>query len=503
MLDREGGRIWICLSSHPGDIALARANLQWLHQLCGRLPHGCLLTLDHAVSWSDASDLIQLAQNVFQRVEVVAGDEPWEGWPAGPNYLFRLSAQYLQNRSIGPWFFYEPDCFAIKPDFLDQLEAAYRTAKTLFMGAVMEAHEPNLPQHYMAGVGVYPHDAWKHMEPAWDDSRAFDVATARVVVPMAAHTPLIQHYWGIKDLPPVFAETKTKDSPKNTFTLENLNKEAVVFHRTKGTSLIELLGFIPTPEDISFFQMGRYGDIILLLPAFKEWATRIGHPVTVFTSTEFGNVFEGVSYVQPVLLKQDWWHQTKEALTVARRRCPDVIRTQLHGAGVESVPDNLASFSLSMWDRAGLLPLYKKLPLVFDRRNPLREMVLLKKVKRTDKPLLLYNVNSWTSHLATAPELTKAIKGLASRFEIVDIGSLVAARIFDLLGLFDVAAGLVTIDTASLHLAAASKMPYIAIVRDEPPQSGSIPKGNCVLKVGYGRVLNKLSEITSTIEGWA
>ncbi len=77
-----------------------------------------------------------------------------------------------------------------------------------------------------------------------------------------------------------------------------------------------------------------------------------------------------------------------------------------------------------------------------------------------------------------------------------------AHRIFDLLGLMDAAAGMITVDTASLHLLAAAKCPYVALTRDHG-QARSIPKGNCVLNVGYTEALRRMSEILDAMEAWA
>jgi hypothetical protein len=72
-------------------------------------------------------------------------------------------------------------------------------------------------------------------------SVAWDVSTAYVTVPLAAHTEAIQWFWGQPDLPPTFVRRKTPASPVNTFTLATLNPNAVLFHRNKDGTLIELL----------------------------------------------------------------------------------------------------------------------------------------------------------------------------------------------------------------------------------------------------------------------
>lgn len=263
----------------------------------------------------------------------------------------------------------------------------------------------------------------------------------------------------------------------------------------------------PVQEPAAFFQMGRYGDLVLLLPAFKEWADRTGQPTIVVTSKQFGTVLEGVSYVEPVLMPEhiNWHHNAGQALAEATREFPNIKRTQLHGVGWQTPPDSLPSYSISMWVRAGLtLEDYKRLPLVFDRRSPEREAQLVRTWKKGDKPLLLMCFEGMTSPLPlhVQAQVIKSMAPLWKHFTVVNTNECRAHRLYDLLGLFDVAAGLITLDSAPLHLAAASKVPVINFVRDDN-QAGSIPKNNSFATIGYSKILENLPRINSIIGGWA
>lgn len=243
--------------------------------------------------------------------------------------------------------------------------------------------------------------------------------------------------------------------------------------------------------------------MVLLLPAFKEWADRTGQPTIVVTSKQFGSVLEGVSYVEPVLVDYNWHNDAGRILAEAQREFPNIKRTQLHGAGWTTPPDSLPSYSISMWVRAGLtFEDYKRLPLVFDRRSPEREAQLVRTWKKSDKPLLLLNFEGATSPMAATTQVIKAMAPLWKHFEVVNTNECRAHRIYDLLGLFDVAAGLVTIDTATLHLAAASKVPCLNYVRDDG-QAGSIPKNNSFATIGYSKAAQELHTMQQVIGGWA
>src|SRR5207245_2403766 len=115
----------------------------------------------------------------------------------------------------------------------------------------------------------------------------------------------------------------------------------------------------------------------------------------------------------------------------------------------------------SMWSRTGLPELMHSEPLVFDRRDEVREKKLVAQyTKGTGKPIVLTKFNGISSpfpHVSTVMRLVDSLHGHA---EVVSLDTVRAERIYDLLGLLDVACGLVTIDTSILHLAAGSKCPY-------------------------------------------
>lgn len=252
---------------------------------------------------------------------------------------------------------------------------------------------------------------------------------------------------------------------------------------------------------MSFFQMGRYGDLLMLMPAFKYWADQTGMPVNVYSSEEFGHTLEGCSYITPRLIPLHWAQQTGAALSVAKHHSPDVICCQLHGDGLKCPSDNFASYSLTMWNRCDIMDKYKELPLVIDRRNKYRETSLVNRFKTTDKPLLLLNFNGMTSPMSAWVNVVGELSKILDQFEFVNLNTCNARRVFDLLGLMDRAVGLITVDTMTLHMAPASKIPYIAYTRDDG-QAGSIPKGNCVQHVGYSKAVQKLSETMNIVKGW-
>lgn len=267
-------------------------------------------------------------------------------------------------------------------------------------------------------------------------------------------------------------------------------------------------GLQPFPPDLithppAFVQLGRSGDLLLLMPAWRAWAELTGAPIRVVSTRQFGTVLDGASYIKPTLLYIDWHAGIRDAIATAHTLSPYVVVTQLHATGWEAQsrqPDGLSSYALSMWKRTGYLEHYAKLPLVFDRRHAHREAVLIARHVRTKRPLLLVNLEGWTSPLGSRRKnpLLRLLESLQPEAEVLHLDRAHADRVYDQLGLMDIACGLLTCDTMPLHLAPASKVPYIALVRDEG-QSGSIPKGNCVLTVGYSQLAWRMDEIERTL----
>lgn len=320
------------------------------------------------------------------------------------------------------------------------------------------------------------------------------------------NTPLVHQIWGQQGIGVSFVPVLTIHSHPQDKTIDFINPQAVVFHRCKDGSAIPLLRgrLFPDRPDYSnppaFVQMGRFGDLILLLPAFKAWADRSGKRTVVVTSREFGTVLEGASYVQPVMMKFSWY-EAGQARNWAQAHFKRVIVTQLHGSDIPTIPDDLKSYSFSMWNRTGLLDEYDSLPLVFDQRVKSREESLIKSYTEPRKPIILTKFDGWTSPFDGAAAIRSRLQYWNQQFQFVDLDKVHAHRLFDLLGLLDIATGLITGDTFTIHLAPASTVQYIAFTRDDG-QSGSVPKGQCVLQIGYSQWEKQIHAFDLQMELW-
>ena len=275
-----------------------------------------------------------------------------------------------------------------------------------------------------------------------------------------------------------------------------------------------------------FILGGRAGDIIQMLPCFLEIHRRTSLKPTVMSSSEFVNIYDGVSYVTPYSIPENWWKMIPKAKQIAQELFGGGAVVQFwhtkptggdeigadprgfatlqcheenHGVNMALDPD----YGTSMARRCGFSrEEWVGLPLVFDRRSIGREAELAKSVIGAEKrPVILYNFKARTVGFPFMPEVINPIMQRYGRhFRLVDIGNVSAHRIFDLLGLYDRAVGFITADTATAHLAVGSKVP--AIWFTVPDWRGSVPRGNCVWHCKYSEILGKIEEIMQVVESW-
>lgn len=265
--------------------------------------------------------------------------------------------------------------------------------------------------------------------------------------------------------------------------------------------------------------MGRAGDIIISLPAMKHIFEATGNKPVMVTSSKFSPILDGVSYVEPMVVTDDKGDNYDEAKKFCARvgLKPRFLRWWMSGdkEDWEDLPisendktvtfkgkswrfnfDKWPNFQSSIWDRTGVpLELMNKLPLVFDRRDKKREQELVRSALKRNKnnlPVLLYNFSGHSSPFAARPEILNELSHWDKKFFMVDLSNFQCERFYDLLGLFDVSSLLVTIDTGTLHLAAASSVKMIAFTN--MGWSSSVPAKNCICNIKYDKAAKSLKK---------
>lgn len=249
-----------------------------------------------------------------------------------------------------------------------------------------------------------------------------------------------------------------------------------------------------TTDVPAYLLLGRLGDIINALPILKRQSEKYGCPIPMIVQQRYVSLLSGCSYVWAESWPGDFWHTLQEATAWAHTLYPNLVVLQTGGSkdGKPMFYERRArSFCHEAYEIAGFKP---GLPLVFDQRDKAREKALIERsTGNTSRPILLYNLTGISSPFPAAQQVQLALEKWGKVFYLVDTSKLKAEFFYDLLGLYDMAAGLVTIDTATLHLAPASTVPYIAFIQDtKGPWFASVPRGQCILQIGYTKATSEV-----------
>ena len=226
------------------DVAQAKSLLEWMGKLGGPYPgHSILLAADNAVGMPLKTELHAKAKDLFGHVETMMVDVPanQQGWPKGANRMFHQASRQVQECFRQPFLWLEPDCVPLKSSWLIELDAEYGRSPKRFMGCFVRSKQAGMPQVYLPGCSIYPNDAHELLAKSCEKINGWDIESAALTIPRAANTPLIQDFFGQIGLPPTFVAAKTETSPKNAMPLSFLRPEAVLFHRVKNSSLVDLL----------------------------------------------------------------------------------------------------------------------------------------------------------------------------------------------------------------------------------------------------------------------
>lgn len=220
--------------------------LNWMHELGGCKRNPCLLVASSKIDADSNSEILTMAAAVFRSVQLITtpGELPDERWPMGPNWMFQTAMNWVYQHAKVPFWWNEPDCIPLRSGWLELLESEYYMAGKPFMGAVVKGVTVGatvIPDS-VNGCAVYPADtAVRFGKIQFGGPEAWDILAGPITAPCAHHSKHYQYFWGEPNLAPTFAQAHTKGEPRNTFTLEQIRADSVVFHRNKDGTLIQEL----------------------------------------------------------------------------------------------------------------------------------------------------------------------------------------------------------------------------------------------------------------------
>ncbi len=263
----------------------------------------------------------------------------------------------------------------------------------------------------------------------------------------------------------------------------------------------------------TYVQLGKAGDIMSLLPLLHHESLN-GEKPSLMVSRDYASILEGCSYVSPIVLP-DGAHRLDLAMDKLNGTS-DVIVTQMNGpfdavkkfaferAGFSSVQTD--SFVKDMWNLAGKLPLWKQsLPLIFDQRDKKRETKIYDEYFPSKGKVLLVSLSGTSSPFPYAELLTELLQLKLKGWKILDISTIQAERIYDLLVLFESASALIASDSANLHLSTAVKtLPVFALISDSPGYwHGSPWRPNHVWHCRYNDFPKRYNDLFDTLNNYS
>ncbi len=243
--------------------------------------------------------------------------------------------------------------------------------------------------------------------------------------------------------------------------------------------------------------LAKVGDIINALPIARHFGIR-----DWIVSAPYAHVLLGASYVNPVRVFFGPAN-VKSALKFAADSGYDqVLLAQTFGKHWTGRRD--LSFNEVAWLNCELTSEQfhdtDNFPLLFDRRGPEREALLVEEHVKGKKPLLILAVACGrSSPFASHWIFSHAIRAKwGAVFEIVNLCDVKASRIYDLLGLLERARLIISTDTFVVHLATACETEVIALVNDNP-WCATTTRRPALLRVPYAEVLERMREVHAAV----
>lgn len=223
--------------------------------------------------------------------------------------------------------------------------------------------------------------------------------------------------------------------------------------------------------------LSRAGDVLNALPILHRDLTQIGLRSTLMTTSPYHELLDGVSYGEAIV-----WpgspHDIAGAVAAAKKLSPDVRCLHVPVTPDEVKAGRFKNMQTDSWAKeayrlGGQTDLWaKNAPLIFDKRDVAREDALTPDYMFEKKPTVLLHCGGVSSPFRYKKLLRTLLELRFSKgrgWKILDLSTIKAHRLYDLLGLFEKARFLVTTDSAPLHLArAVPTLPVVALQNDRP-----------------------------------
>ena len=478
------------------DAALALTNLELCRKLDGKADFHCVVAHEDDF---DASAVLKSAGEYFKSVEEFSFRNFYKTvpYPAPNNAVWQEVARFMGGQSEA-WLWWEPDATPTKAGWVQAISDGYSRCGKPFFGPIV----PHLGGKHINGVCVYPANVARYCTVAFAirQQTTWDIALGHYMRPewMGDGGSLIGH---IGKGGPVGWHVNNVQEARNAI------GTTVLIHGTDG-SLPRLLlhpeESVPTPNTAAFpgafINMGRNGDLINCLPLIRRMVGPERRAV-IYYPQQFHKLMDGTTY----LICNPWG---VPGGSVRRRQQMESVVQVATGDyrtvyDLHAYPDEPLSphYNLDCWYRMGMQKYFGKNKPVFDHRHSIREMELVKSVNLDGRPLLALALHGGiSSPYADADKLRAALTSVwRNDFQILDLSRITATNFFDMLALLERAAVLITIDSAFLHLVAATETPVIALLSDRGKWCETKTYCNAIWERPYPEVIRHIHEVNARI----
>lgn len=200
----------------------------------------------------------------------------------------------------------------------------------------------------------------------------------------------------------------------------------------------------------------KTGDLIATLPILNHHFSTTGQKPKVMVAKQYAALFDRVPFATPVVFDGDW-QDLKGAMMQAKRMDSEIVCLSTYGRDFP-IQHKCSSFQLDCYERAGLLSQWDSLPLPLNAKES----------TRYKQPTILYADHAESAPFMQKDELYALLKQSFPKHDIVRLSAYKLKHFFDFLPWYNAADALVTIDTAHLHLSAASIKPVATLAADKP-----------------------------------
>lgn len=257
----------------------------------------------------------------------------------------------------------------------------------------------------------------------------------------------------------------------------------------------------------AFLALGAHGDVINILAGLRWHADQRGRPVHLVIDKSVAPLVGGCSYIAPIATPFGDYRDVWQSRFFAERLgYHDITICQIRGRDWEP-PIKTASYAHDARLLVGAPESAWEVPILFDQRDRAREEQFVARLNLDpSKPLVLFNGRGYSSPFRNELELLGMLTdAMGDSAQVLNMARVKAPRLYDLLALYERAACLWTVDTATGHLAGATpQLPVIALISDRNSDwSGTLypPTVNIVAQCRYRHWRENAESMIETVRG--